>query len=156
MAEGAFREMATACGMEDYVFADSAGTINFHSGEGPDPRAQQTALMRGFDIAGQRARSFVTQDFFRFDIILAMDRSHLSFLEKNFPNAGTAEIKNLLYFAPQTNVIDVPDPYYGDISDFKTTMDLIEAGCAGLIDEIRRGFHTADRGLRDLGRPPST
>ena len=35
--------------------------------------------------------------------------------------------------------IDVPDPYYGDDEDFERCLDLIEAGCHGLVD------HLADR-----------
>ena len=31
---------------------------------------------------------------------------------------------------------DVPDPYYGDDSDFEHCLDLVEAGCQGLVDHL--------------------
>ena len=31
---------------------------------------------------------------------------------------------------------DVPDPYYGGEAGFETMMDLLEAGCAALIDRL--------------------
>ena len=30
--------------------------------------------------------------------------------------------------------VDVPDPYYGDDDDFERCLDLVEAGCRGLVD----------------------
>ena len=29
--------------------------------------------------------------------------------------------------------VDVPDPYYGDDTDFEHCLDLVEAGCRGLV-----------------------
>jgi protein-tyrosine phosphatase len=31
---------------------------------------------------------------------------------------------------------DVPDPYYGDDSDFERCLDLVEAGCRGLVGHL--------------------
>ena len=33
---------------------------------------------------------------------------------------------------------EVPDPYYGGRSGFRTVADLIEDGCDGLLEEVRR------------------
>jgi protein-tyrosine phosphatase len=32
--------------------------------------------------------------------------------------------------------VDVPDPYYGDDDDFEHCLDLIEAGCRGLVTHL--------------------
>ena len=32
--------------------------------------------------------------------------------------------------------VDVPDPYYGDDADFEACLDLVEAGCRGLVDHL--------------------
>ena len=32
--------------------------------------------------------------------------------------------------------VDVPDPYYGDDDDFERCLDLVEAGCRGLVDHL--------------------
>jgi len=156
MAEGAFRAMVEACGLAGRIEADSAGTIDYHVGEAPDPRAGDTALTRGFDISGQRARRIGAEDYDLFDILVALDESHLAALARRRPRQATAEIRLLLKSAPQTACKDVPDPYYGELSDFQSALDLIEAGCAGLLDEIRRGLQEADRALRDARSSPFT
>ena len=33
--------------------------------------------------------------------------------------------------------LDVPDPYYGGEDGFDHVLDLVEAACAGLLDELR-------------------
>jgi protein-tyrosine-phosphatase len=35
---------------------------------------------------------------------------------------------------------DVPDPYYGDTTDYELSLDLIERGLPGLIDRLTRDF----------------
>ena len=33
--------------------------------------------------------------------------------------------------------LDVPDPYYGGPDGFEEVLDLVEAACRGLLDEVR-------------------
>jgi protein-tyrosine phosphatase len=40
-------------------------------------------------------------------------------------------------FAPQSNVRDVPDPYYGERGDFEYVLDLVEAASEGLVAHVR-------------------
>ncbi len=35
---------------------------------------------------------------------------------------------------------DVPDPYYGDMTDYELSLDLIERGLPGLIESLMRDF----------------
>lgn len=69
---------------------------------------------------------------------------------------ASADIYPLLKFALQVGSRQVPDPFYGDIEDFFFSMDVIEAGSAGLLNELRRAIHNTDRGLRLAVRSPST
>jgi protein-tyrosine phosphatase len=39
-------------------------------------------------------------------------------------------------FAGDTDVVDVPDPYYGGPPGFERVLDLAEEAAAGLLDEI--------------------
>src|SRR6266496_5137084 len=73
-AEAVFRKLAAQAGLAQVILADSAGTHGYHIGEPPDPRAQDAAAKRGYDLSGLRARRFEQADFQRFDLILAMDR----------------------------------------------------------------------------------
>ena len=53
-ATGVFRARAAAAGLD--VRADGAGTGAWHVGEAPDPRAQEEAAKRGYDLSALRAR----------------------------------------------------------------------------------------------------
>jgi protein-tyrosine phosphatase len=136
-AEGIFAGMAHAAGLAGQVRIDSAGTSGYHVGEPPDSRAQEAARARGVEIGSQRARRVIPEDFARFDLILAMDRSHLTALQRMAP-AGTEErLRLFLDFAPHLAEDDVPDPYYGGVSGFDRVFDMIEAAAAGLLDHVR-------------------
>jgi hypothetical protein len=40
-------------------------------------------------------------------------------------------------FDPRSGgAVDVPDPYYGDDLDFETCLEMVEAGCRGLVAEL--------------------
>lgn len=137
-AEGVFRHMIKASGLGDMVTADSAGTHSYHVGEPPDPRTVKAAAKRGVDLSGQRARRVRSEDFQQFDMILAMDRGHLSHLQALQPNESRAEVNLFLDFHPSENLKDVPDPYYGGVHGFDEVLNLVEQACTQLIDQIQR------------------
>ncbi len=136
-AEGVFKQQIGESGLDEWVWVDSAGTHAYHLSEAPDARAQAAAMARGIDISHQRARRFEVSDFERFDYILAMDQDNLDILSRSCPAGFTGKLDLLLGFAPRLNCRDVPDPYYGGEHGFERVLDLIEQGCAGLLDELR-------------------
>jgi protein-tyrosine phosphatase len=83
---------------------DSAGTAGYHVGAAPDPRSQRAALRRGIDISGLRARQVSRDDFARYDLILAMDRSNLAELKDIKPGNSQAALKLFLDYAPELNL----------------------------------------------------
>lgn len=107
------------------VKIDSAGTQGYHIGEAPDPRAQQVALAAGYDLSAHRARIITTQDFYHYDLILAMDKGHLETLANMSPSNASAKIFLYLEYAGLGNH-NVPDPYYGTVSWFEDVLSLIE------------------------------
>ena len=141
-AEGGFRHLAYAAGLSGTVEADSAGTHGYHVGEPPDSRAVQTAASRGIDLANQRARRVRAEDFYQFDLILAMDRGHLSYLQALHPRGARAEVKLFLNYHPSGEFKDVPDPYYGGARGFEEVLDMVEQAAAQLIDQIRLRTNT--------------
>ena len=40
--------------------------------------------------------------------------------------------------------LDVPDPYYGGAGGFEEVLDLVQAACAGLLEQIRAGARCRD------------
>jgi len=136
-AEGVFRAMVDATRLSGRIAADSAGIANYHIGEPPDERSQAAALARGIDLSGQCGRQVTQGDFRDFDYVVAMDRTHQEELLHLCPPDRTHRVKLLLDYAPQAGTKDVPDPYYGHHDGFNHVLNLIEAGAAGLLQEIR-------------------
>jgi protein-tyrosine phosphatase len=139
-AEGAFRKAIAEAGFADRIEIDSAGTHGYHIGEGPDPRSVAAAARRGIDIAGLQARKIENADFNRFDLILALDKSHLHHLRALRREEHKAEVRLLLDFHDQARGRDVPDPYYGHDIDFELVLDLVEDASQGLLAHIKSKF----------------
>jgi len=137
-AEAVMRALVRARGLESEVEVDSAGTGNWHAGESADRRAAAAALRRGVHLDGV-ARQVTPEDFEHFDLLLAMDSGHLAELRRMAP-PGTSG--NVRLFTDT----DVPDPYYGGEQGFETVLDMVEAGCADLLDSL--GFGADRDGVR--------
>ncbi len=150
-AEGVARERLAEAGLAARVTVDSAGLEGWHAGDPPDPRAIACAVARGSDLTAQRARQFGRADFGRFALILGMDRGHVSALRARqggsapggAAGGATGQIRLFLDFLPPDDPQagrDVPDPYYGDVSDYEVSLDLIERATPELIEALKRDF----------------
>src|SRR5262245_39056183 len=125
-AEAIFRKLAADAGMRETILADSAGTHGYHIGEPPDTRAQDSAAGRGYDLSGLRARKLERSDFERFDLIVAMDRDHVSILSRMAQPSTAHKLKLMMSYARRFKEKDVPDPYYGGPQDFERVLDMLE------------------------------
>jgi protein-tyrosine phosphatase len=130
LAEGIMQHLATAGDLNWEV--DSAGTGNWHVGEGPDRRSTRAARNHGVDISKQVCRQFSISDFDYFDHIFVMDKNNLSDVLALAPNANGAQKVKLLL-----NDKIVPDPYYDD-TQFELVFELIEGGCKDIIRELTK------------------
>jgi protein-tyrosine phosphatase len=137
-AEGVMRRLLDDAGLADRVEIESAGTGGWHVGEPPDERATLAARRRGVTLEGA-ARQVRVSDFRDFDLLIAMDRANLRELLAVAPDEEAAEkVRLLREFDPAASgELDVPDPYYGGDRGFETVLDMVEAACRGLIDELR-------------------
>jgi len=130
-AEAVFRHHVLEAGLEDRFVIDSAGTHGYHIGDPPDPRSVATAMSRGVDMQGLRARKVEEGDFARFHYILAMDGGHHRLLSRFLPQPPYGALDLFLGQG------DVPDPYYGTVKGFEDVYDLIEGGSRRLLSAIR-------------------
>ena len=128
-AEGVLRHLAEEVGIEVHV--ESAGIGDWHVGQPPDERAQHHARGRGYDLSAQRARQVRKRDFAQFDLIVAMDSGHLEILQEHCPAEHQAKLRMLVEGR------DVPDPYFGGAEGFERVLDMVEAGCLGLLHELK-------------------
>src|ERR1700748_1277204 len=105
LAHGIMEHLAKQNGLDWEI--DSAGTGNWHVGQGPDRRSVRTAHEHGIDISKQVCRVFRVSDFDTFDHILVMDKSNLTNVLAFAHNDEDAKKVKLLLGDKI-----VPDPYY--------------------------------------------
>jgi protein-tyrosine phosphatase len=140
-AEGVMKRLVAEADLKDGIELDSAGTGGWHVGEPPDPRAIDAARRRGIELAG-RARQVRAEDFERFDLLLAMDRSNERALRRALApdEPARAKVRLLREFDPasaNSDDLDVPDPYYEGQHGFDIVLDQIQAACVGLLEHVR-------------------
>lgn len=114
----------------DQFYIDSAGTANYHVGDSPDHRSIAVAKQNGIDISNQRGRQFNVSDFDTFDYIFTMDDSNyqnIIALARN--HNDTTKVKRILEVDESIQLTHVPDPYYGDISDFENVFQILDKVC---------------------------
>ena len=142
LAEGVMRHKVRLQGLEQRLLLDSCGTGAWHVGNKPDRRSIKVAASHGIAIDDLRARKVNPQDFHRFDLILAMDRSNLSDLEAMRPANAQAELGLYLEFcqlSPELGFDEVPDPYFGGPDGFQTVFEMIDRASDSLINQSQTG-----------------
>lgn len=132
LGEAILRRQASELGVD--IVVDSAGTGDWHVGDSPDKRAVEIGRRRGCNMA-LRARQVRSRDFEEFDLIVAMDRANVSDLVR-WPGSQPNKVRLAMSFATTAGAVEVPDPYYGDMSDFESVADMLEAACAGILREL--------------------
>jgi protein-tyrosine phosphatase len=132
-------------GLQSSIELDSAGTGGWHVGEPPDARATEAAARRGIALEGS-ARQVRPEDFERFDLIVAMDRSNERALRPLASEGDArAKVRLLREFDPASaglENLDVPDPYYDDERGFDIVLDQVQAACEGLLEHVRLSQRT--------------
>ncbi|WP_306322728.1 MULTISPECIES: low molecular weight protein-tyrosine-phosphatase [unclassified Streptomyces] len=138
MAEHVFRAGVEEAGFGGLVEVDSAGTDGWHEGDGADPRTVHVLTEAGYG-SEHTARRFHPDWFARLDLVVALDSGHLRTLRRLAPTPEDAEKVRLLrsYDAGAHGDLDVPDPYYGDLSGFEECLKLVEAASEGLLESVR-------------------
>ena len=135
-AEGVLRHKLREAGLADQIEVASAGTGEWHVGKAPDKRSQAAAKLRGYDLSAQRAQQVTRADFATYDLILAMDNSNLRHLKALQPAKGKAEL-DLFLRRFQSELDEVPDPYYDGDQGFEQVLDLIERASDLLVIELK-------------------
>ena len=136
MAKGVFRTMARRAGLEQAFTIDSAGTLEDHDGQPAAPFARQVAGRRGYDISDHVSRTLTNEDLERFALPLGMDRTHLAAMRWMAPRPFADRPQLLLKFAPNVGAIEIGDPFGGPVRGYEEALDLIEAGCKGLLTAL--------------------
>ena len=139
MGEGALRARLAASHWAGRASVDSAGTGGWHAGEAPDPRAIACARKHGVDIAGLRARQLRAGDFDDFDWLLCADANNLRDVRRLAPAAARDRVALLLDWAGTAPGAGVPDPYYGEQSDFEHVWRLVDTAAQAVVRRLSPG-----------------
>jgi protein-tyrosine phosphatase len=127
MAAAVLRHRLAEAGLAEKVTVTSAGTGDWHVGAGADRRARAALRKRGYDDT-HTARQFGRTDFADVDLVLGMDHANLRDLRRIAPEGAQIRL---------FDTDEVPDPYYGDATDFDAALDQIERAADALIAELR-------------------
>ena len=137
-ANGVMEQMVAQQGLQDKFLIDSAGTYGGHAGELPDPRMRVAASRRGYNLT-HRSRKFREQDYHDFDMIVVMDDSNYENVARLAPERKYLD-KVYRFVEFSKNHPDwsyVPDPYYEGHEGFELVLDILEDGCAELINRLK-------------------
>lgn len=124
-----FAEHVRRVGLDGRVRVSSAGTHGYHVGDGADPRTDKVLEAAGYPTGHSAAQ--VGDEHLSADLVVPLDRGH----DRILARLGVPAERRLLLrsFDPDADGDSVPDPYYGDMSDFELVRDQIEAAIPGLL-----------------------
>lgn len=137
MAEVALRQLISEDSfLRDHVIVTSAGTANWHVGDPMDPRARRALDDAGYSLDGTPAAFADTAYLDAHDMVVVMTREHAAEVAARLTNDRTEIIllRNLL--EPGLD-LDVADPYYGTIDDFRQCLDVLSSAGQRLTSEFR-------------------
>ncbi|GAA0897512.1 low molecular weight protein-tyrosine-phosphatase [Tsukamurella strandjordii] len=117
-------------GLAGRVRVTSAGTGGWHEGDPADHRARAVLAEAGYPT--EHAAAEVTADHLGADLVVALHRSHVEPLQSL--GVPDERLELLRSFDPEASSESVPDPYYGDLDDFRATLAQVEAAMPGLIE----------------------
>lgn len=138
-AEGIMKTIVERAGLADEFVIDSAGIGDWHVGQLPDGRMRKCGVKHGYRF-DSHARQFQKSDFKQFDTIVVMDNENYRTITSM---ASTQADKDKVirmgdFLTEHREYTIVPDPYYGDYSDFELVITLLEDACQGLLKFLIR------------------
>lgn len=137
-AEGIMKSLVEKEGMSDDFFIDSAAIGSWHIGQLPDSRMRKRGAEHGYRF-DSHARQFQKSDFQHFDLIVVMDNENYRAITSMASSQADKDkvVRIADYLTHHREYTTVPDPYYGDYSDFELVIELLEDACQGLLDSIK-------------------
>lgn len=129
------QKVARERGLLSVLKLSSRGTHADHRSAPADLRTQMLARAQGLDLSTHRAAPITVADFFSHDLLIAHDQRNVSDLLRICPPGQQHKVRRLLDFTGEAPA-DVPDPYYGDHSDFILVDELVRRGITALFGQL--------------------
>ena len=136
LGEVIFKDLVKQDGLEDRFLVESCGTGGWHVGQGAHEGSVEIAARHGISLDEHVARKLCADDFKRFNLLVAMDRSNLQDIKKRKSSKDVRSVC-LREYDDEADDLDVPDPYYLPRDSFKTVFDIVHRSCQNLLVEIK-------------------
>lgn len=140
MGEVVLRALLEEAGLGGEVVVTSAGTGDWHEGDGADPRTVRTLHEHGYDGSAHVAHEFRAEWFGELDLVLAADHGHARALRRWAPTAADQDkvrmIREFDEIAVAAGTLEVDDPWFGDMEGFERCLTEVEAACRGLVGHL--------------------
>ena len=121
------------------IVVDSAGTSNWHVGQGPNPPSKRTWEKAGY-VYNHIASQFNYSRLVSADLVLVMDdHNHQEVSKYVTSDEEEGKIFYLRQFDPTgPESLEVPDPYSLPDEAFEKVLEMVEQATNGLIQQLLR------------------
>ena len=131
MAEFIMKDLVAKRGLKDF-YIESCATSTEELGNDIYPPAKRCLSAHGIPYEHRSARQMTSDDYGRFDMIIAMDSWNIRNMRHFVGN--DPEKKVSLMMSHCGNDTDVADPWYS--GDFERTYDDLTEACTALLDSL--------------------
>ncbi len=143
IGEAVLRDRIAEVGLTEQITVDSAGTGDWHIGQGANAKSITTLNQHGYQL-DHTARQITPSWFDAIDLALVMDTNNYTDVAALIKTSGSqVELRMMRAFDPSLSgiiepdpALDVPDPYHGTMEDFTAVLTMIEAAADGLVSEL--------------------
>ena len=134
MAEFVMKDLVEKAGRGAEFEIASAATSTEEIGNPVYPPARRELAAHGIGCAGHAARQLRRDDYARYDLLIGMDGANVRNMRRMCGGDPEGKIRLLLDFAGRPGQ-EVADPWY--TGDFTATWRDVEAGCKGLLEQLK-------------------
>ena len=136
-AEAIMKKRISDNSLSDIIEVDSAGTIDYHSGEGADSRMKKIAAKKDYKIDSIARQFNMRYDFKNFNYIVTMDdENYDDILSMDVHNIYSDKIFRMVDFCTTFKANEIPDPYYSGASGFENVIELLEDATSRLLNSV--------------------
>ncbi len=141
LGDATFNQLVKEKGLEQSLWADSAGTAGYHVGKYSDPRSVKVAAKHGIQL-DHVVRKVTAEDLDKFDHIAVMDEENFEDVYKLYydtkgipPSAGKLFL--IRDFDPEVRgVHEVRDPYFDGDEVFEEVFQVLKRSNEKLIEYL--------------------
>ena len=153
IGEQVLRAAFADAGLAERVLVSSAGTGDWHVGQGANPRSVRVLDAAGYPRVKHVAHMITPAELAGIDLVLAADRGHLG--ELLAMTTEPEKVVLLRTFDPDADHDEVPDPYYGPDAGFDEVLAMTVAAAPGVVREVRRRLDATTDPTGGTGSGPS-